>query len=248
MPHHLYQMIGYEFLVADVDNPHVDSPGPRQFLMPKGSAHRPACQHLLQGKIWEPSTHRNFTRILARRPGSVVHAGTFFGDMLHVLSAHAVSVHAFEPVLENFVFAKMNAQRLGLSNVYLHCSGLSDGRETRWIQTSRTDGTPLGGASQFHAKDPSGQHAELTRVTTIDSLGLSDVSLIHLDVEGWELRALLGAVETIRKTWSILMLEDNLGNCRDPLRALGYTRVFQVDSLDYYAARADLAFLQGLAD
>ena len=38
-------------------------------------------------------------------------------------------------------------------------------------------------------------------------MGLMDVDLIQLDVEGYELRALRGAELTIRRTWPVVMVE-----------------------------------------
>lgn len=44
-------------------------------------------------------------------------------------------------------------------------------------------------------------------IITIDSLGLYDVDLIQLDIEGYELRALRGAVETIRRCRPVIQVE-----------------------------------------
>ena len=63
-------------------------------------------------------------------------------------------------------------------------------------------------------------------MTTIDSYGFENVGLIKLDVEGYELEALKGAVETIKRDRPILYVEDDRDNKRDALRSfissLGY--------------------------
>lgn len=72
------------------------------------------------GKLFRTVFYFNFNKILNyRKSGSVFHAGTFFGDMLHTYSRSARTVYAFEPVLENYVLAKQNAERLGLRNAVL---------------------------------------------------------------------------------------------------------------------------------
>ena len=45
-------------------------------------------------------------------------------------------------------------------------------------------------------------------VVTVDSLGVADCDLIYLDIEGAEMDALRGAVETIRKSWPVVVVED----------------------------------------
>lgn len=46
------------------------------------------------------------------------------------------------------------------------------------------------------------------RVMTIDSLGIADCDLIYLDIEGFELNALRGAVRTISATRPVIVVED----------------------------------------
>ena len=58
----------------------------------------------------------------------------------------------------------------------------------------------------------------VTPIITIDSLNLSDVDLIHLDLEGYELFALQGAIETIKRYKPLIVLETN-----DLCNEFGYT-------------------------
>jgi len=44
-------------------------------------------------------------------------------------------------------------------------------------------------------------------ILTIDSLKLDDVDLLQLDVEGFEHQAILGALDTIQKSWPVIVLE-----------------------------------------
>lgn len=68
----------------------------------------------------------------------------------------------------------------------------------------------------------------------IDDLGLNDLDLLMLDIEGHELKALKGAEETIKKFKPVIVLEDKaaclakvglkVGDCENYLRTLGYTK------------------------
>lgn len=70
------------------------------------------------------------------------------------------------------------------------------------------------------------------RVTTIDELGFNHLDFIHLDCEGYELQAILGGANTIRRDRPVIVLEVNhaclqrIGiaeaNVLDGLRRLGY--------------------------
>lgn len=57
--------------------------------------------------------------------------------------------------------------------------------------------------------------------TTIDTLQLPNVDLIHLDIEGYEERALIGAQATIRLLKPAIITE--LGRGHDLLKSLGYS-------------------------
>jgi hypothetical protein len=57
--------------------------------------------------------------------------------------------------------------------------------------------------------------------TTIDTLQLPNVDLIHLDVEGYEERVLIGAQATIRLLKPAIITE--LGRGHDLLKGLGYS-------------------------
>jgi len=180
------------------------------FFVPKYAAHRPASQAILNGRLYEPYTHIVIAEILRLRPGSLVHAGTFFGDMLPSFSKAASElVYAFEPVLENYLLAKLCVQENNLGNVLIQNAGLSSSITVARINTAAGNGDHLGGAS--HISD-SGQS---TTLLTIDSLAISNLSIIQLDVEGHELEALKGAIQTIKTHWPVIMIEDNHNNCAE---------------------------------
>ncbi len=215
--------------------------------LPLAAKHRPAVRAVLNGKYHEAFSHRSFKKILGYRPGNVVHAGAFFGDMLHTLSKNAVTVYAFEPVLDNYVLAKTNMATLGLQNVMLFNAGLAAKTGQAQMQTYTDTGQFRGGASSVLRKKPANpEQAEPVSLLALDDLRLGNISLLHLDVEGFELEALTGATQLIAKEKPVILLEDNAKNCADLLKTLGYRFCFYHGTLNYWAPPEDSAFVTGL--
>lgn len=216
--------------------------------LPERAAHRVAVREFAEGRYYEPFTHIAFRTILeARGRRNVVHAGAFFGDMLHTLSKSAGTVYAFEPVLENFVFAKKNAERLGLGNVVLFNAGLGEENGLLPIRTTDKQGRFIGGGSTFSTGPRAEQHSyETAPVLRIDDLPIADLALFELDVEGFELPALRGAKAAIERDRPVILIEDNKNNCADFLASLGYARTFSTKGLSFWGHAADAGLLAGL--
>lgn len=218
------------------------------FYLPGRAAHRIAVREFAEGRYYEPFTHLAFRTILEAKGGrNVVHAGAFFGDMLHTLSQSAGTVYAFEPVLENYIFAKKNAERQGLSNVVLVNAGLGEENGLLPIRTSDKLGRFIGGGSSFETGMRGGQHSyELAPVFRLDDLPVKDLALIELDVEGFELPALMGARATIERDGPVILTEDNKRNCAGFLGSLGYEEVFATTGLSFWGRAADRGLLAEL--
>lgn len=201
-----------------------------QYFVPKYALHRPAVKNLLNGDLYEPDTH-NFVREFCKSfKGSMVHAGTFFGDMIPNFSKSVSgNVYAFEPVFENYILAKLCVDSNILANVILMNSALSNGLGNLYINTSKGGGRHAGGASTISDK------GEICAAINIDRLNIEDLVLIQLDVEGHELLALTGAQETIQKSRPVIAIEDNNDNCADFLRDIKYVNVGHIPGLTIWA-------------
>jgi FkbM family methyltransferase len=209
------------------------------YFIPEYAAHRPASQAVLNGTLFEPATHTVITQLLQERPGNLVHAGTFFGDMLPSFSRACPGVvFAFEPVLENYVLAKLCVQENDLDNIVLLNAGLGSTVAVTRIDTGDADGVHRGGASQISDR------GQFTTLVSIDSFRISDLSIIQLDVEGYELEALRGAVETIEKNSPIVMIEDNNDKCAGFLRSLNYTPAGRIPGLSIWVSSGDKIDIQ----
>jgi hypothetical protein len=60
---------------------------------------------------------------------------------------------------------------------------------------------------------------------------IKDIVLIHLDVEGWEARALQGAMKTLKKRRPILALEDYNVTCMELLEELNYELIGELPGI-----------------
>ena len=208
------------------------------FCVPKYAEHRPACKAILAGDVYEPATHDVIHEIMQHKGGGIIHAGTFFGDMLPTFSRSCpATVYAFEPVLENYTLAKLCVEMNGLKNVFLLNAGLSDRTAIGHVNTTNDTGEHCGGASALSDR------GQTVGLVTIDSLGLEDISVIHLDVEGHELPALEGARATIERNAPVILIEDNRRACKGFLEELGYRHVGTIPGLFAWARPSDEAMM-----
>lgn len=197
-----------------------------QYFAPKYALHRPAVSKLLNGSLYEPDTHDFVKTFCGEFKGSMVHAGTFFGDMIPNFSKFVSgNVYAFEPVFENYILAKLCVNNNNLTNVILMNSALSDNLGNLYINTSQSDGKHTGGGSSIS------DNGDICVAINIDRLNIDDLVLIQLDVEGHELIALTGAQETINKSRPVIAIEDNNNNCTEFLASLKYEIAGQIPGL-----------------
>jgi FkbM family methyltransferase len=176
--------------------------------------------HVLAGKVWEAAT-LDFMAAHSKG-GDLVHAGAFFGDFLPALAAAAdpgAKVWAFEPHPESYRCASITIQLNRLANVELMNAGLGEKAGQELLVTRDSRGRALGGMS--HMASSAAEARERTRDCTVSSplVALDDllpedrpVSIIHLDVEGYEERALAGALGTLRRCRPILLVETMPGD------------------------------------
>lgn len=174
---------------------------------------------LQQAADIEPIT----SHCLSRR--SVVQAGGNCGLWPIALSKTFRSVYTFEPDAKNFASLAINTA--GLENVFPMRAALGD--ENALVDMHRDEKNC--GAYNIEG-------AGRIPVLTIDSLGLPDVDMIYLDIEGYEYRALLGAEETIARCSPVIAVEEKgLGSkfYKEPVGAVekflhekGYRRAMKI--------------------
>src|SRR5262249_48986670 len=119
------------------------------YYVPGYGAHRPVARKTLNKRQVEPSPHQLVASVMAHRPGSMVHAGTFFGDMLPSFSGKTPGrVYAFEPVLENYLPPRAGVRANTVGNVVLFHAGLGAKPGVATVRTGKGK-RHVGGAAKY---------------------------------------------------------------------------------------------------
>jgi FkbM family methyltransferase len=208
------------------------------YCIPASAAHRPAAKYVMAGDVWERDTIEFM--VAHANTGDVVTAGAFFGDALPALSRSTThTVWAFEPNPESYRCAAITVLLNDLKNVRLLNAGLGETSETRKLVVRDFAGRSLGGASKIadvvdHDGTRSTDTVSVSVVAVDDTVpSTSTVSLMQLDIEGFEEFALAGAFKTIERSRPLLILETvpKPGSKVDHLlQSLGYKITRPLDS------------------
>ena len=202
------------------------------YCVPITAMDRPAGRLVAAGDVYEPDTIDVITRHCGT--GDVIHAGTYFGDLVPALSkglATGATLWAFEPNRESFRCASITIALNGLTNVSLTHAGLGAICGMASIRMQDQTGRDLGGCSRIVPDDSQLPGCERVTVTTVDATVGAEraVSVLQLDVEGHEREALEGALKTIARCRPLLILELQPGTrllestwFADHILALGY--------------------------
>ncbi len=128
--------------------------------------------------------------------GVVVDAGCGFGDFTLLSAASRSRVIAFDPIPEN----------VRLTKELLHANGLE--AEVHPVALGDHPGTiRLGRMGPIMLSIHGSGEARDVPVWTLDSLGLSPVTLLKIDVEGMEARVLAGAETVLRRDRPKIIVE-----------------------------------------
>ncbi|HWA92367.1 MAG TPA: FkbM family methyltransferase [Rhizomicrobium sp.] len=205
-----------------------------KYCVPLSSKERPAAAAVLTGKVWEPRTIAFMATHCG--DGDVVHAGAYFGDFLPALSqalAPGARLWAFEPSEENHACAAETVALNALANVSLFKAGLGPRAGTASLCISKPGGESLGGASTITRKEHRRRGYEEVQMMSLDDVVGADrkVSILQLDVEGYEQKALKGAQAILNRCKPLLILENLPRNPRwqeKNLTAIGYREIGRV--------------------
>jgi FkbM family methyltransferase len=145
--------------------------------------------------------------------------GANFGVMAQALEYNGFECQCFEP--QPYVFGFLT------QNVKGKCHNVAVGAEVGTAKMTKI----LNGSKANYGGNAIGFRSELGTITvpviTIDSLDLPTTGFMKIDVEGYELNVLRGAVNTITRDRPILYIEDDRPENSKDLRAfinlLGYT-------------------------
>lgn len=188
--------------------------------------------HIRKGEKWEPFLHEVFEKYITK-DSVVVEGGCHIGTHSLKLAQLAGKVYCFEPLRTSMTLLKDNLFLNGVSNVTVNNLGLSNVKGTTSFSYVNKDN--IGGAV---LSDEGGN----VYLTTIDSMDLERLDFIKLDIEGYEKKAIEGALETIKRCKPVVTLEcwDNYPNATlehataefQFLLDLGYT-IKQIEHHDF---------------
>lgn len=130
-----------------------------------------------------------------------IQAGGHIGTVPVYLADRFSAVYTFEPDPENFAALTANAFQRHPLAIHPARGVLGQKRGTvRMFRSLKSTGQ--------HRVDPKAKPGH-TPVFRIDDLDLPAVDLIALDVEGFEIPALAGAFETLKRCRPVVMAEEN---------------------------------------
>jgi len=199
------------------------------YLLPESSLYTCTSSYVYNGGVHEQSTidyllenHGN---------GDIIHAGAGFGDFLPALSGISGYVWAFEPNKENYDCCLQTILLNNIKNVDVKNIGLASSKKELKLLVSDGD-ISLGPRSEISNEVPEGFGYDIVMAYSLDSLVPVDrnVSIIHLDVEGYEFEVLLGAenIIHIHKPVIVLEIHDNPVKYNKFMKSINYKPVRQL--------------------
>ncbi len=166
----------------------------------------------IYGEHFEPYTVEIFKRF-CEEDSQIIDIGANIGLTTIALSdiCSRGKIAAIEPIPITFEYLKENIKNSRLNNITLHNFGLGNKEETVLMQGCNNF---LAGAFVANRYQADKKHFTVTvPLHTLDnyfnSLSLNRVDFIKLDIEGYELFALEGAYQTLKKYKPIVYLEMN---------------------------------------
>lgn len=152
---------------------------------------------------------------------TAVDVGAWYGPWTHRLADRVRTVVAVEPM----PYLADLLTRTAPANVRVVSAAASDHLGEASIWTS-ADGRGIRGVSSLLRRDVHSRRVAV-RTVTLDSLGLTDVGFVKIDVDGHEVPVLHGARETLRRDRPALLVEAEtriqpIGGIVDLLADWGY--------------------------
>ncbi|SDH36732.1 FkbM family methyltransferase [Alloyangia pacifica] len=179
------------------------------YCVPEAYAAREIPKVLAQGGVYEPSTLNLMRR--SARGGDIVSGGAFIGDFLPALSralAPGARLHSFEPNPLSHAAAQETIALNALDNVDLAPVAVGAEPGELLLQVARPGGDTSAARARIVETADAGETLPVV-VTSLDALVPAgrEVSILHLDIEGHEQPALMGATRLIADNAPMIVLE-----------------------------------------
>ncbi len=186
-----------------------------------------------KGKKWEEEIER-LIRAFAKPGTTLIDIGGHIGThtiTLSKIAGEAGQVHVFEPQVKLFTELVINLYLNDCRNVTCYRNAL--GKEEKLVNIAQVRANNEG--TGCIVNEPTGLFEEKVKMTRLDALNLQNVSLIKMDVEGYEMDVLNGALQVIKRDKPVMIIEiyaGYLNERRQYLENLGYS-CFHIGGDDY---------------
>jgi FkbM family methyltransferase len=182
-------------------------------------------------KDWVEAIRPELQSRFPERKGTVIQAGGNFGLYPVLYTEFFETVYTFEPDPINFTCLVMNCQHHSIIKMN-NAVGEDNGHAKIVVHSPSNLG--------MNAIAKTESYVNSIPIVKVDSFDFQEVKLIQFDLEGYELPALKGTVNTIKKYKPLIMLEsseeiipEHYRSLVDFLKQLGYNQVKRVTQLDY---------------
>ena len=129
-----------------------------------------------------------------------VDIGAHVGLWSRVMALDFERVHAFEPLPDHTVCWRRNMEAFDNAELHVVALGTEEKTVSLVTEATRTGDTHVGG-----------QRGSVP-MTRLDSFGLDNVDFIKVDCEGYELFALQGGEETLKRCRPVICVEQKPGH------------------------------------
>ena len=168
------------------------------YSIPKEVEWTYTAQTILNGGVHEDVTIEYIKSI----GGNIIHSGSGFGDFLPALK-NLKKIFTFEPNTLMYECSLETISLNELTNVEIYPYAIGDYDGQAFLKHIDNDGKEMGPRSEICDSGMSIKMVKLDSIIPKDT----KISLIHLDLEGSEFSALLGAKEIIQRDRPIIVLE-----------------------------------------
>lgn len=216
------------------------------YCIPVDFKKREVPRLLRAGKVYEEDTLGFLRRHVGT--GDIITGGAFVGDFfpaLHEVLSKKARLHSFEPFPDSFDACACTMALNGIKQVTLHrCAVGKEAGTVPFAVARNKSNASLAAGMHIAADADTTLHTITVPVVPIDDLvpATRRITVLHLDVEGFEADALYGAARILAKSKPIVVLEGaKRFHLRNYLRTLnevapkaGYVHAGRVDHNSVY--------------
>ena len=150
---------------------------------------------------------------------TAIDIGACYGFWSYLLKDHFKKINAFELVWDHRECFRRNMITHGIDNVTLFDYGLGDKKTNCSVGILNVFAEKYGYAA-YNAHVMEENTNGLEKLSTLDNFNFKNVNFIKIDAEGYELKILEGAINTLKKFKPVLFIEtkDNYNGIESFLR------------------------------